>query len=99
VAVNFSTFLTAHGRQLSGNLDGYPFLSFGSSASRKESPKRLKPNTPRRIAMPGNVAQLRCAETEVAQRRLARMALLGIDLTAVVAAEDEGGRRPRGSRA
>jgi len=30
--------------------------SFGSSASRNESPKRLKPNTPRLIAMPGNRA-------------------------------------------
>src|SRR5436309_12673106 len=30
--------------------------SFGSSASRRESPKRLKPNTPRLIAMPGKSA-------------------------------------------
>src|SRR5262245_57781012 len=30
--------------------------SLGSSASRSESPKRLKPNTPRLIAMPGNSA-------------------------------------------
>ena len=30
--------------------------SLGSSASRSESPKRLKPNTPRLIAMPGKTA-------------------------------------------
>ena len=30
--------------------------SFGSSESLRESPKRLKPNTPRLIAMPGNRA-------------------------------------------
>src|SRR6266851_4254667 len=32
-----------------------PLRSFGSSASRSESPKRLKPNTPRLIAMPGKM--------------------------------------------
>src|SRR5215470_2997615 len=34
----------------------HPRRNFGSSASLKESPNRLKPNTPRLIAIPGNSA-------------------------------------------
>src|SRR5207249_6485486 len=48
---------TGRARQTRGAPGGaQPLRSFGSSASLSESPKRLKPNTPRLIAMPGNRA-------------------------------------------